>query len=400
MKILFISIAWPQKGERNLYKDLMDEFVEHGHQIFVVCSDHHATNLAGMGSLEDGIHVVRVRTLKIRKVGRLGKALALPLLGLQFRLAVNRHLKNQELDLILMHTPPVNLSGLMAYIKKKYRASFYLLLKDIWPHNQADLGLIRKKGLIWQYFRWHEKRIYKLADYIGCMSPKNVSYIADNNKYLDPGKIEVNPNSIRIQTKQPENGLSVRQKYHIPEEATTFIFSGNLSRGHNLEFLIESIHHLKGYKKAFFIIGGKGMYYGYLKRKIEEFRLTNAFLYYYLPEDDFNRIMSTSDVGLILLDHRYQTPQFPSRVLSYLESGKPVLCSVNKGTDIGEIIEKAGCGLSTPNNDMDAFIRGVKYFTENEALKDLMGKRSRALLENHYSTFHSYSQIISHFEKN
>jgi len=397
--ILFISISWPDKGSRNLYKDLMDEFRDHGHQVFVICSDDKLSTNSHYGK-EEGINVLRVKTLRVRKVGRLGKALALPTLPHKFKKQINKNFKHHQFDLLITHTPPITLSSLMAYLRKKYKAKFYLLLKDIWPHNQADLGLIRKKGIIWRYFRYHEKKIYRTADHIGCMSPKNVEYILEHNPYLDPQKVEVNPNSWKLREKKKVNTYQIRKKYNIPEDATVFIFSGNLSKGHNLEFFIETIHELKDYKKAFFIIGGKGIYYNYLARKVRELDLTNTFLYYYLPEEDFENILYASDVGLILLDYRHSCAQFPSRLLSYLEASKPVLCSVNHATDIGEIVEHAECGIKTLNNNRHEFIKAVQYLSEHQNKIKYMSNNAYQLFLDEYNSKNSFKIIMNHFPKN
>jgi hypothetical protein len=46
------------------------------------------------------------------------------------------------------------------------------------------MGAFKKNGIIYNYFRFKEKAMYKEADYIGCMSPANVKYILEHNKYL------------------------------------------------------------------------------------------------------------------------------------------------------------------------------------------------------------------------
>lgn len=58
----------------------------------------------------------------------------------------------------------------------------YFLLKDIFPQNAVDLGFLSKAGLkrsIYKYFRKKEIELYKISDYIGCMS--NTNYIFDGS---------------------------------------------------------------------------------------------------------------------------------------------------------------------------------------------------------------------------
>ena len=229
------------------------------------------------------------------------------------------------------------------------------------------------------------------------MSPLGVQYVLSKNKFIPENKVEVCPNSIRPVKHIPEiKSDTIRAKYNIPQDACVFIFSGNLGIGHGLHFLAEAIKLLSDYSKAFFLIGGSGTHYQYLKSRFAEFSPGNALLYSWLPREDFEQIMGTSDVGLILL-YRYTSPQFPSRLLSYLEYSKPVLCAVNEATDIGTTVEKTGCGHSVIHGNLDGFIDAIKYFSENSDARRKMGENGRKLLMNNYTVAHSYEIIMSHF---
>lgn len=396
MNILFISIAWPHTGGRNLYTDLMDEFVQNGHNVYVVGtknSENHKSDL----SIENGIHVLRVHSGQIRKASYLRKIRSLLTLGTKMSISVNEHFHTTKIDLIIAPTPPVTLSFLFRKLKKKFNASFYLLLKDIWPQGSVDLGVFGKYSPPWLYMRSHEKRCYKNADFIGCMSPMGAKYILSKNTFLNKDKVEVCPNSIRpVSNPTKGSGTAIREKYHIPEDACVFIFSGNLGVGHGLHFLVDAIKQLSSYSKAFFVIGGSGTQHAYLEKKFNELKPENAFLYNWLPRDDFNDLMATSDVGLILL-YKYTSPQFPSRLLSYLEYSKASLCAVNDKTDIGTIVEESGSGLYVHHGDMDAFVNAVKLLSENKSEREKMGKNGYKLIMNNYTVRHSYEIIMNHF---
>ena len=397
MNILFITIAWPSPGEKNLYTDLMDEFVIHGHKVYVAGTQNNEKLDKASLNTENGKELLRINTGSIRKSSYYRKAVSLFTLGGRFRKAINRYFKDIDFELIIAPTPPITLSRLLKKLKKKYNSPFYLLLKDIWPQGSVDLKVIRKYGLPWIYLRSHETRLYRTADYIGCMSPLGAQYIVAKNKFIPENKVEVCPNSIRpvkgVEKIKPD---SIRDKYNIPPDACVFIFSGNLGVGHGLHFLVEAIKLLSDYPKAFFLIGGSGTQYQYLKNRFEEFSPGNTLLYSWLPRDDFEQIMATSDVGLILL-YRYTSPQFPSRLLSYLEYSKPVLCAVNEATDIGTTVEESGCGRSVNHGDIEGFIDAVKYFSENSDKREKMGENGRKLLLNNYTVTHSYEIIMNHF---
>lgn len=397
VNLLFVTIAWPESGKRNLYTDLIHQFRDEGHQVTVVASRPRRNKLPSSFKEEEGVSVLRIKTGNISKTNPLEKSISLFLLNLQFKRGINKYLKGKSFDLILFNTPPITLSGLLKTLKHKYQCPLYVLLKDIWPYGFSDFGLIKKGGWVYNYFRRHEKKLYNLADFIGCMSPKGVKFLLEKHPELDSEKVEVCPNSIKVNGIQQTKNHSIREKFDIPKEATVFIFSGNLGLGHGLDFISDAILELRNYNKAFFLIGGAGTYFSKMKQVFDKENPPNAMLYSYLPEKDYEELISTCEVGLILLDNIYTYPQFPSRLLSYLENRMAVLCAVNKETDIGVIVEENGAGINTLHGDMTEFIDAVKILSEDTSSTKQMGENGYMLLKDKYTVQKSYSAIIKHF---
>lgn len=397
MNILFISIAWPTPGTKNLYSDLLDECVLNGHRVHVAAT--HRNNDANQEERteENGISVLRIPSGRIMKTSYMRKALSLLTLGNKLRRSIHRNFGEVHFDLLLAHTPPITLSVLYKRLKRRYRAPLYLLLKDIWPQGSVDHGVFRKYSIPWMFFRIHEKRLYRIADHIGTMSPLGAEYLLGKNRYLSGDKVEVCPNSIRPVERISEKPASgIRDKYGIPRDACVFIFSGNLGIGHGLHFLVEAIRALADYAGAYFVIGGAGTHFKYLERTLGGSSPGNVFLYSWLPREDFEDILATSDVGLIFL-YKYTSPQFPSRLLSYLEYSRAVLCAVNDETDIGSIVEKEGCGISVTHGDLQAFVDAVKTLSEQPEYRTKMGEQGRRLLMDRYTVRHSYNIIMNHY---
>src|SRR5699024_6322284 len=115
----------------------------------------------------------------------------------------------------------------------------------------------------------------------------------------------------------------------------------------------------------------------------------NAKLFESLPKQDYDTLLSACDVGLIFLDQRFTIPNFPSRLLSYMQVSLPVLSATDAATDIGEIIERGEFGLSCLSDDVEKFNQFIIELCSNE-LRDRLGRNSRIYLENHYTSNHSY----------
>src|SRR5699024_5949902 len=142
----------------------------------------------------------------------------------------------------------------------KDHAKSYLLLKDIFPQNALDIKVLSKANPIYWHFRYKEKKLYKVSDYIGCMSQANVDYILRENPTIPQGNVEICPNSIQPLEveKNKERVVSIRKKYNIPLNKTTFVYGGNLGRPQGVDFLMKCLKENEFNNEVYFVIVGSG----------------------------------------------------------------------------------------------------------------------------------------------
>ncbi|WP_309229289.1 glycosyltransferase family 4 protein [Cytobacillus firmus] len=284
-------------------------------------------------------------------------------------------------------------------MKKRDNAKSYLLLKDIFPQNAVDLKMFSKKSIAYRYFRFKEKRLYAQSDFIGCMSQANVDFILENNIEVSPDVVEVCPNSIEplIIKKDEKIIKQVREKYNIPHDKLVFIYGGNLGKPQGIDFLIECLKANKSNEQVYFVIAGSGTEYKKLRNYFNNEQPSNAQLYNQLPKEDYETLANSCDVGLIFLDYRFSIPNFPSRLLSYMQASMPVLAATDINTDIGKVIEDGNFGCWCESNDVEQFNKKVDWLCDPERRKQ-MGKNAREYLEQNYSAKKSYEIIMRHFK--
>ena len=400
MNILFLTIAWPQRQEEhNLYTDLLECFVEHGHNVVVVCSSERRFGKDTHLAEERGLKVLYVRTGNLTKVSFVEKGISNLLLGTQFKKAIKSYFAYDAFDLILMSTPPITLSGVYAYLKKEYNAKTYLLLKDIWPQGIADVEAIKQNGLIYKYFSYQEQRLYASSDYIGCMSPANIQYIKLHNHIPKATIVEENPNSIRIRKLSVQKRREIFAKYNIPTDKCIFIAGGNFGVPQGITQFLSMLEHID-LTGSFFLFIGDGTEAGKIRKYVSDHPHMPVSFIPRMLKDEYEQVCESADVGLILLDGRYTIPNFPSRLLSYLENHLPVLCCTDSCTDIGKIVEMYNCGRSVIQGDIHTLSDVVRNFSENEYLRIKMGNSSYDLLRKQYSVEISYEIIMRHFREN
>jgi hypothetical protein len=112
-----------------------------------------------------------------------------------------------------------------------------------------------------------------------------------------------------------------------------------------------------------------------------------------LPKEDYDRMVAACDVGMIFLDHRFTIPNFPSRLLAYMQAELPVLACTDPNTDIGKVITEGGFGWWCESNDVEGFKKCVATATGDD-LKSV-GKTGFKYLEDNYTSKIAYETIIS-----
>ena len=134
-------------------------------------------------------------------------------------------------------------------------------------------------------------------------------------------KIFPNTKKIKERVFVKNKNLSYRKKYQIPQEAVVFVCGGNMGKPQAIDFLVQAVIRLKDEKSIFFLLVGRGSEKEKAKKELNLAKAKNFRLIDNLPRKDYEALIQDCDVGLILLDHRFTIPHYPSRVLSYMDQG-------------------------------------------------------------------------------
>jgi len=401
MNILFLTIVRIKNiAEKGIYTDLIRKFRDEGHNVYIVSPSERRYNEKTKLFECDGEHILNVKTLNLQKTNLIEKGIGTLMIEGQYLLAIKKHLPSIKFDLVLYSTPPITFTKVIEYIKKRNNAKSYLLLKDIFPQNAVDLGFMKEKSLIHKYFKAKEKQLYEVSDYIGCMSKANVKFIKRHNPAISEKVIEVNPNSIepKYTGRNPEEKKVIREKYGIPINSRVFVYGGNLGKPQGIDFLIDVLEANKN-NDAFFVIVGSGTEYSKIEEWINLSNPNNSLLIPGLPKKEYDNLVQACEVGLIFLDRRFTIPNYPSRLLSYMENKMPIIAATDPNTDIGKEAEEHGYGFWCESGDLESMNQKINLLTQDASLVESMGEKGYEYLIRNFTVSRSYSIIMNHFQE-
>jgi glycosyltransferase involved in cell wall biosynthesis len=400
MKVLYLALGAPLPLPPDTTSDLlqlMEEFADRGHQVDIVTIEewkhHRPTRLSQEGPFQ----VLRVRTGNILDVDPYTKGLSLITLPWLLRRAMAKHLPGRGYDLVLYAAPPVTSSGVVRNLKHRQPGlKSYLMLKDIFPQNAKDLGIIRNP-LLFAFFKRQERRLYETSDMIGCMSEANVAHLRQHCPEISESRLEVLPNTRRP---GPDSGLlpagSLRRRHGIPENAVVAVYGGNMGVPQGLDFLLRVFEANQHRPDLHFLLVGRGTERQRLAETIAAKRFTNVTQISELPRAEYEALARECDIGLICLDPRFTIPNFPSRVLSYFEIRLPVLAALDHATDFGAMLDQAQAGLWCRAGDLATFQDHLDRLAADRELRARMGASGRHYLESHFTSSQAYEIISKH----
>ena len=137
--------------------------------------------------------------------------------------------------------------------------------------------------------------------------------------------------------------------------------------------------------RVFFYFIGDGTESRRIEEYIEREKPVNLTYRHQLERPEYEKLLANADVGLISLSKDFTIPNFPSRILSYMQISKPVFAVLDETTDMDECISEAGCGISVKAGDTEAFVEGVRRLIRLKDKLPEMGARGRRYLERYFN---------------
>lgn len=388
MNILFLMISYPDvKENSSMYTDLTQEFASKGHAVYVaVANGPHATTL----NIEGGIKVLRVKTLELFNTSLIKKGLANILLPSQVTQGIDKLIHGVQFDIVISPTPPITYLSTLKALKKKFKIKIYIILRDIFPQNARDLGILKNPFLI-HLFRRKEQELYSVADYIGCMSPGNIKYIIDHNPAVSRSKLHLLSNWKNVgEISQPS--LALKRQLGL-ENKFIALYGGNLGKPQKIEFILELAKRLTHLEDLVFLLIGEGSEKRRLIDLVKTNNLFNVLIWDSFPRNKYQELAKVCDIGLVNLSDKFTIPNIPSRTLSYWEAKIPILAAIDKNTDYCNILDDSGSGLWCITGDINLYKQNFEKFYYDKELRKSMGEKGFNYLNENCTTSHAFSII-------
>lgn len=390
MRILLLTSYFPPDtgSAAHLFFELGRELARREHSVTVITSmpgyhaqgpmDRYRHRLWVREQME-GMTVLRTCVPSFARESRLGRGLW------QFGSAAGCFLAGlcqKRADAAIVYSPPLPLA-LAAWALKGFRGTpFVLNVQDLFPQSAIDLGLLRNSWLV-RFLRALERFLYSRAAHITVHSPGNRQFIIDRGE--PKARVTVFPNWVDTGFLCPGKRANSFRTDHRLDSSFLVTFGGVLGRSQDLDVVLESARRLQSKPDIRFLVIGDGVEKARLEHRTAEMALRNVRFLPMQPRQRYSALMHASDVCLVTLRAEVRTPVLPSKILSAMAAGRPVVAALDPQGDAARLIRDAGCGLSVPPGDAEALAGAIAQLYVDAGLRQRMGGNGRAYAVEHLS---------------
>ena len=268
-----------------------------------------------------------------------------------------------------------------------------LQIQDFELEAAFNLGILKGK-LLKNFFTKIEIILLNSFQKVGAISKSmekklNNKGIGKDSTFYFPNWVDLE--DIKQKTLKDKYTNIYRKKLKISPETIIIQYSGSMNEKQGFTFLLPIIRHFKKQKNVFWLFGGEGPSKNEFINIMKD--VPNIEFLSFQKSSELNEWLNTGDIHIIPQNQEVEDLLFPSKCITILGSGNPIVSNANKNTELGNIVEKAG--IRVDPKDQLGFINALDYLIKNEKRRLELGNEARNIAQQEFSK----EVVLENFEK-
>lgn len=391
MRLALIADAYPplrSSGAVQL-RDLSIELARQGHEVTMIVA---SPELKEPWKIEmwNGVQIARLKSPQTKDVSYVRRTIGEFLMPFfMLRQLRKSPLREQVWDGVVWYSPTIFLGPIVKALKSACKCKSYLIIRDMFPEWAVDIGLMGR-GLPYRLFKAIANYQYSVADIIGIQTPGNQAYFADWLKQ-SRGRLEVLQNWLAY---TPAKYCSISVTDSPLAGRKIFVYAGNMGIAQGMGILLDLADRLKQRSQIGFLFVGRGSDAQRLRCDAKQRGLSNVAFYDEIDPDEIPGLYAQCHIGLVALDPRHKTHNIPGKFLSYMQSGLPVLASINPGNDLVGLIEREQVGRVVVDSSAESLAKHAEGLASEVDRDQDIKRRCKVLAEKLFSPEVAVKQIV------
>ena len=299
-------------------------------------------------------------------------------------------------DIALVYSPPLPLALATLMLARIRGKPAVLNVQDIFPQSAIDLGVLKNPWLI-RFFKGLEAFLYRHFRRTIAHSEGNRRYIISRGG--QPQRVMTLPNWVDTEAIKPEVKTNALRAALGLENRFIVSFAGIMGYSQDLGTIVRAAALLKDQPNIAFLLVGEGVEKPRLQQMVQEGKLTNVLFLPMQPKEEYPKVLAASDLCLVTLRKEVRTPVVPSKILSIMAAGRPVLGSLPLEGDAPRLLADAQGGVCLPPENPEGLAEAILKFSRDSRWGEEMGAKGRQYAVEHLSLEACVGHLESLFEE-
>lgn len=385
-RILFVcQFFYPEYiSSATLPYDMALHFTERGYTVGVLCGyPKEYADGAKVPNTEciNNICIHRIKYLQSKRNNIIGRVINY--FSFSFGILCNFWRFNNYEIIYVFSNPPM-LPAIVALIKRLYAFCMIFVSYDVYPELAEVSGTIKKEGIISKFMNYCNSIVFRETDWIVAICEDMKQYFI-KHRCVDAEKVISIPNwheDIGLVEKKKRADTHLFKEYAEDDFIVSYL--GNMGTCQDMKTVMDCVKKTLLNKKIKYIFAGHGNKFDKIKQDIAEQDLINAQCFSYLKGEDFKEVLSISDCYIVSLIDGLCGLCAPSKTQSYLMQGRPVICIMDRDSEIAQDIIDSGSGYVFQNYDSDSMGKSIQELIDSNVVYQEKSNHARSLFFNKY----------------
>jgi colanic acid biosynthesis glycosyl transferase WcaI len=288
-----------------------------------------------------------------------------------------------RVDVVLGISPPLQ-AGLAAWaIAKSRGVPFLLQVKDLVPDLAVSLGMLRNRAAI-GFARSLERFLYRRADGILVICEGFRDHILRAG--VPAERIAVVPDWVDTRFIHPNAPGAEFRRAHKLDRDFLVLHIGNMGTKQKLDVALEAAAHLRVAQGVTICLAGDGADRARLESLAQSRQLDNVRFLPLAPRSNLPAMLAAADLLLLSQSSAVRDSVIPSKLLTYLAAGRPVVAAAHRHSQAAQTIERAGGGVVVPPEDAASLAEAILRLRDDSDERARLARRGRAFAEEHFAS--------------
>ena len=285
-------------------------------------------------------------------------------------------------DILFVVSPPLGLAVAAVILSWLWRVPYVFHVADLQPDTALDLGMVRS-GRVAQLLFAVERLAYRRAAIVSSLTGAMRARIIAKGIPAEKVVLFADWADPRLFSLAAGQADPIRRELGLAD-AFLVLHAGNMGVKQGLDVVLDAALRTRSDPGIAYLLVGDGAMRPHLEARARALELDNVRIVPLLDDERFLRVLAAADVCLVTQQRTVADVVFPSKVLTLLAAGKPVIASVTGGSVVANVIAGAGAGTVVAPEDGDALVAAIEALRADTPRRAGMGVAGRAYASLHW----------------